>query len=334
MLLTPARRRPRSRPSISRRTFSAQRERDPESALMHYRARSYDPRTGRFLQRDPLHSGRLADHFLYARNLPSSFTDPAGLQAEAAQAATLAKIRGQKQVSVVISIGRVPHTAGGGFGVKTADTKFAQDVKDSVFRMLLNAEAELLRSGFDLIDLKPDNPIRKKYEARHRELTDEKVTSATFDLNKYGLTVNATVVNSSKDFVEKGLTADVLVHIGHCETRDVLPFKDANLTLKDDLTVRNQLVVMATCEATAETAGFFKKKGALTIGASGKIPTFPDYARILVEELLTKKEDALSIVRALNNPIDKQKKLEAEARAQGTPGAPDRTLGSFTLLKE
>lgn len=35
-------------------TFTSQCERDPESALMRYRARSYDPRIGRFVQRDPL----------------------------------------------------------------------------------------------------------------------------------------------------------------------------------------------------------------------------------------------------------------------------------------
>ncbi|MBI3097145.1 MAG: hypothetical protein HYY93_02700 [Planctomycetes bacterium] len=37
----------------ARNVLSTQRENDPESGLMHYRARWYDPRTGRFGQRDP-----------------------------------------------------------------------------------------------------------------------------------------------------------------------------------------------------------------------------------------------------------------------------------------
>jgi hypothetical protein len=34
--------------------FPAHREKDAESSLMHFRAMSYDPRTGRFVQNEPL----------------------------------------------------------------------------------------------------------------------------------------------------------------------------------------------------------------------------------------------------------------------------------------
>ncbi len=54
------------------------RERDDESALMHYRARSYDPRTGRFLQKDPRQGNRVAQHYTYAQNSPIANTDPLG----------------------------------------------------------------------------------------------------------------------------------------------------------------------------------------------------------------------------------------------------------------
>lgn len=78
--------RARLRPKTNQLEFSCalstQRERDDESALMHYRARSYDPRTGRFVQKDPLLSGRIRDHFLLSELNPVTRRDPRGLQSD------------------------------------------------------------------------------------------------------------------------------------------------------------------------------------------------------------------------------------------------------------
>jgi len=46
---------------------------------MHYRARSYDPRLGRFIQMDPPRSRRAQHHYVYASNGPANFLDPLGL---------------------------------------------------------------------------------------------------------------------------------------------------------------------------------------------------------------------------------------------------------------
>lgn len=51
------------------------RENDTESGLMHYRARSYDPKTGRFVSRDSAGAGNL---YAYAGNSPTNATDPSG----------------------------------------------------------------------------------------------------------------------------------------------------------------------------------------------------------------------------------------------------------------
>ena len=75
MLLAPAR--PRTFGSF--RTFTSHRENDTESVLMHYRARSYDPRTGRFIQKDA--PGRLKTErheYSYAANEPIQSGDPLG----------------------------------------------------------------------------------------------------------------------------------------------------------------------------------------------------------------------------------------------------------------
>jgi RHS repeat-associated protein len=59
------------------------RERDRETGLMNYRARYYDPSVGAFLGVDPLFAASdepySANGYAYARNSPTLFTDPSGL---------------------------------------------------------------------------------------------------------------------------------------------------------------------------------------------------------------------------------------------------------------
>jgi len=56
------------------------REFDPETALYFYRARYYDPATGRFLQEDPIgFGGGDVNLYRYVANNPVNFVDPAGL---------------------------------------------------------------------------------------------------------------------------------------------------------------------------------------------------------------------------------------------------------------
>ncbi|PRY92076.1 RHS repeat-associated protein [Hasllibacter halocynthiae] len=63
------------------------REHDEESGLTYYRARHYDPRTGTFLQRDPIGfaAGDL-NTYAYVWNDPYGWTDPSGLNGAAANA--------------------------------------------------------------------------------------------------------------------------------------------------------------------------------------------------------------------------------------------------------
>jgi RHS repeat-associated protein len=55
-----------------------QREKDDESSLMHYRARSYDPRIGRLIQPDRLFDMSCGRSFGYAGNRPTLNVDPSG----------------------------------------------------------------------------------------------------------------------------------------------------------------------------------------------------------------------------------------------------------------
>jgi RHS repeat-associated protein len=56
------------------------RSHDEETATYHYRARHYDPSTGRFLQRDPLGHGSQASPYEYVSSAPTNRVDPMGLR--------------------------------------------------------------------------------------------------------------------------------------------------------------------------------------------------------------------------------------------------------------
>ena len=56
------------------------REFDLESNLYHYRARAYDPQTGRFLQQDPIGLNGGINPYVYVKNNPINTFDPLGLQ--------------------------------------------------------------------------------------------------------------------------------------------------------------------------------------------------------------------------------------------------------------
>jgi RHS repeat-associated protein len=59
-------------------TFTA-REWDKEIGLYYYRFRTYDPYTGRFLQRDPFGYADGPSPFVYVSARPTAFVDPYGL---------------------------------------------------------------------------------------------------------------------------------------------------------------------------------------------------------------------------------------------------------------
>ena len=55
------------------------REFDSETGLYYYRARYYDPTTGRFISEDPIGLRDGVDLYVYVHNGPTTSTDPQGL---------------------------------------------------------------------------------------------------------------------------------------------------------------------------------------------------------------------------------------------------------------
>ncbi|MEO8361015.1 MAG: RHS repeat-associated core domain-containing protein [Vicinamibacteria bacterium] len=56
------------------------REWDPETGLYYYRARYYEPKSGRFISEDPVRLGGGVNFYAYVPNAPSNWTDPLGLK--------------------------------------------------------------------------------------------------------------------------------------------------------------------------------------------------------------------------------------------------------------
>jgi RHS repeat-associated protein len=63
----------------TRYTYSG-RERDPDTGLLYYRARFYDPQVGRFLSEDPLGLSAGPNPYEYGFDNPLRYVDPTGNQ--------------------------------------------------------------------------------------------------------------------------------------------------------------------------------------------------------------------------------------------------------------
>ncbi|MDQ2976109.1 MAG: hypothetical protein M3R69_11955, partial [Acidobacteriota bacterium] len=64
--------------SLTRYDYTG-RERDPDTGLLYYRARWYDPQVGRFISEDPIGLSGGINQFAYVSNSPQNATDPSGL---------------------------------------------------------------------------------------------------------------------------------------------------------------------------------------------------------------------------------------------------------------
>lgn len=69
----------RSASAFGNRVLFTGRELDPETGLYYFRARAYDPRLGRFLQRDPVGYAAGINLYSYVGNNPLIWRDPLGL---------------------------------------------------------------------------------------------------------------------------------------------------------------------------------------------------------------------------------------------------------------
>ncbi|MCG8430842.1 MAG: RHS repeat-associated core domain-containing protein, partial [Candidatus Omnitrophica bacterium] len=68
-----------SESAIGNRYGFTGREYDGETGLYHYRARSYNPEVGRFMQRDPVGYAAGINQYTYCLNSPTNWVDPSGL---------------------------------------------------------------------------------------------------------------------------------------------------------------------------------------------------------------------------------------------------------------
>ena len=92
---------------------------DPDTGLVRFGMRDYDPQTGRFTARDPLfHSGSPGNLFAYADSSPASRVDPSGMISLGASAYAFFGGGAQASINWETGIGWCTETGGGaGAGV-------------------------------------------------------------------------------------------------------------------------------------------------------------------------------------------------------------------------
>ncbi len=112
---------------------------------MHFRARSYDPRTGRFIEREPRHR-LLQQGFNYALNNPVSVTDPRGTIAQVESSPIAASPKETKN-------GRVLY---GGLHIQVTATKIESPeiLADLAFEILNESGSAMTYASFETTTLK------------------------------------------------------------------------------------------------------------------------------------------------------------------------------------
>lgn len=158
------------------------RERDPDTGLMYYRARWYDPQVGRFVSEDPIgFKGGDVNLYAYVLNSPTNFRDPTGRQrADRDRPGDIEWARGLKK-----AIDNMPQSppsgcAGAAWGPLGASSDFWRNYEDmrrahtigadKFFHCMANCEAAKRgRSG----------RLTAKVISELRELTDENIKGDT-----------------------------------------------------------------------------------------------------------------------------------------------------------
>lgn len=167
--------------------FTGQRF-DAETGLYHFKARYYDPVTGRFLQPDPIGYGDGLNLYRYARNSPHRYNDPSGNESDEVKEGsegiddfsqtlqTVSEISDYAAMTVELVVAHAPGRGTVRVLSKRGLKGFAKNAMESLSQQLIKGESKTLKKSISKDPTRGRSGSKKSREKANTKYEEDKRT--------------------------------------------------------------------------------------------------------------------------------------------------------------